>query len=149
MRPLRHSTLTFNRELLVGEISALVVANLLAPLVGHYTRNPSVISWSAVVGTLIGGGLGWLAARIYDRKKEQAYSTKGLAGDIAFFTPAAIACGLALYDPAIYLVSHGLLTRGFGVEVSVLVGQVVAFGLFALALNFYRFALLKFWGKAL
>lgn len=146
---LRQSTLHFNRELLIGEIGALAMANLVAPAAAHFSRSATVISTAAVVGTLLGGGLGWLVARIYDKRRAREYSARGIAGDVALFTPAAIVFGLGVYDPAIFLTSRWFLVHGAGVLLSVIVGQGIAFGLFALCLNFYRLTLLKVWGKSL
>jgi hypothetical protein len=56
--------------------------------------------------------------------------------------------GLLVYDPSIYLTSHHLLKGGDRVLVSVLAGQVVAFGLFLACMNLYRAVLLRF-GKTL
>jgi hypothetical protein len=150
MRPrLRQSTYHFNREILIGECGALVVAAVTAPVASHYTRNPAVISSSAVAGTLVGGGLSWLAARIYDQVQARTFAARTLAGDLGYFTPAAILFGLGVYDPAIYLIAHALLERGVGVTAAVAAGQVVAFGLFLLCLNLYRLALLRLRGRSL
>jgi hypothetical protein len=145
----RQSTLNFNREILAGECGALVLANIAAPVCGHFTKNAAVISGVAVAATLVGGGLTWLAARIYDRKKQNTYNAQAIASDIGWFTPGAIVLGLGVYDPAIYLISHFLLVRGTAVWISVGVGQLVAFALFLLALNGYRHLLLRFRGKEL
>jgi hypothetical protein len=118
-------------------------------LVSRFTQNAAVISSAAVAGTLIGGGLGWLATRIYDQVRDKTYSVKAMASDVAYFTPAAIILGLCIYDPAIYLVSHHLLVMGTGVRVSVVVGQLVAFVLFLLSLNIYRLSLFMVRGKSL
>jgi len=144
-----HSTLNFNREILIGECGALLLANGSAPVVYHFTRDPAVISWAAVAATLAGGGLFWLAARVYDKVREHAFSAKEMASDIGYFTPGAIVLGFGVYDPAIYLISHHLLVRGAGDGVAVLVGQLVAFSLFLAALNVYRLLLLRFRGKSL
>jgi hypothetical protein len=145
---LQKSTLDFNREILFGECGALLAANPTAMLVAHFTRNTSLISGSAVAGTLLGGAGFWLAARIYDRKKRKEFDTRALASDIGYFTPAAVALGFLVYDPSIYLTSHELLKGGGRVLISVLVGQVVAFGLFLACMNIYRAVLLRF-GKRL
>jgi hypothetical protein len=143
------STYHFNREILLGECGALVLANGSAPVVDHFTRNPAAISSAAVAATLIGGGLGWLAARVYDKVKEKTFTAKAIASDIGYFTPAAIILGLAVYDPALYLASHDLLTHGVGDAISVLLGQLAAFSLFLASLNIYRLLLLRFRGKTL
>jgi hypothetical protein len=150
MRPrLRQSTYHFNREIIIGECGALVVATVTAPVASHYTRNPAVISSAAVAATLVGGGLSWLAARIYDQIQAHTFAAKTLAGDLGYFTPAAILFGFGVYDPTIYLIAHALLERGAGVSAAVATGQIVAFGLFLLCLNLYRIALLKLRGRSL
>ena len=53
--PAPASTLDFNRELLFGEVGALLAANPVASLVARFTSNPGVISGAAVAGTLAGG----------------------------------------------------------------------------------------------
>jgi hypothetical protein len=146
---MQQSTLDFNREILFGECGALLAANPTATVVSHFTRNASVISSSAVAGTLVGGALFWLAARIYDKVKRKRFDAKTLASDIGYFTPAAIILGFLVYDPSIYFTSHHLLREGDRVEYSVIVGQVVAFTLFLGCMNFYRLLLLKVRGKSL
>ncbi|HEY1793922.1 MAG TPA: hypothetical protein VGG34_13485 [Opitutaceae bacterium] len=143
------SALRFNREVLIGELGALVLANGSAPVVSHFTRDASVISGIAVAATLAGGGLSWLAARVYDRVRDRAYSTKTIASDVGYFMPAATVLGFVLYDPTIFLVSRHLLLHGTGVRASVLLGQAAAFALFLAAINGYRVVLLRLRGKAL
>ena len=133
----------------MGECGALVLANITAPVLSRFTRNPTVISSAAVAATLAGGGLCWLAARIYDRTREEKFHAGRLARDITYFTPAALVLGFCVYDPAIYLVSHHLLVSGKGAWVSVVIGQVTAFLLFLSSLNVYRLALLRLKGPSL
>ncbi len=146
---MRQSTLNFNREILIGECGALVLANIAAPAASQFTSNAAVISGTAVAATLVGGGLSWLAARIYDLKKQNTFNTKAIVSDIGYFTPGAVLLGLGVYDPAIYLLTHHLLIRGVSVGGAVIIGQTVAFALFLLALNAYRFLLIKVRGKEL
>ncbi len=146
---MRQSTLTFNKEILLGECGALVLANVTAPVLSRFTRNATVISSAAVAATLVGGGLCWLAARIYDQTRERRFHAGTLARDITYFTPAAIVLGFCVYDPAIYLVSHHLLVRGQDAWFSVVVGQVAAFLLFLASLNAYRLVLLRLRGTTL
>jgi hypothetical protein len=146
---MRQSTLNFNKEILIGECGALIAANPTAYAVSRFTRNTSVISWSAVAGTLVGGALFWLLARIYDKVREKRFDAKVLASDIGYFTPAAVLLGFLVYDPSIYLTSHHLLKQGDKVVDSVLVGQLVAFALFLLCMNLYRLVLLRFQLKSL
>lgn len=146
---MQKSTLDFNREILFGECGALLAANPTAWVVSRFTSNPSLISGSAVAGTLMGGALFWLVARIYDKTRRSAFDRKALASDIGYFTPAAIILGFVVYDPSIYLTSDHMLKRGDKVLSSVLAGQAVAFVLFLACMNVYRLLLLRFRGKAL
>lgn len=146
---MRQSTLDFNREILFGECGALLMANPAALIVSRFTRSSAVISWAAVGGTLAGGALFWLAARVYDARRDKRFNPRVLMSDIGYFTPAAIALGFLVYDPSIYLTSHYLLDQGGRVGRSVIVGQVVAFALFLSCMNLYRLALLRMRGKSL
>jgi hypothetical protein len=146
---MQQTTLDFNREILFGECGALLLAELAAAAAAHFTRSPAVISSCAVAGTLLGGGLFWLAARVFDAVREKRFGARALASDIGYFTPAAVILGLVVYDPSIYLTSHHLLNQGGRVARSVLAGQLVAFGLFLLGMNAYRLLLLRFRGKRL
>jgi hypothetical protein len=146
---MQQSTLDFNREILLGECGALLAANPTAIIVSHFTKNAALISFSAVAGTLIGGALFWLSARVYDMMREKRFDPKLLASDIGYFVPAAVVLGFMVYDPSIYFTSHHLLREGDKVEYSVIVGQVVAFSLFLLCMNLYRLLLLRIRGKIL
>jgi hypothetical protein len=146
---MQQSTLDFNKEILFGECGALLAANPAALAVSHFTRNDAIISWSAVAGTLFGGALFWLLARIYDKVRQHRFDAKVLASDIGYFTPAAVLLGFLVYDPSIYFTSHHLLKEGDKVVDSVLIGQLVAFTLFLLCMNVYRLLLLRYQGKTL
>jgi hypothetical protein len=143
------ATIAFNRELIFGECGALLVVNPVASLTSRFTREASVISASAVAGTLAGGALFWLAARIYDNTRQEKLDVRRLAGDIGYFTPAAVVLGFAVYDPAIYFISRHLLKVGDKVTPAVFVAQAAAFLLFLLCMNGYRVILLKLNGRQL
>jgi hypothetical protein len=146
---MNNAALQFNREILFGECGALLAANPTAICVSHFTSNAAVISGAAVAGTLMGGGLFWLGARVYDKAREQNLDSRALAADIGYFAPAALILGFVVYDPSIYLTSHYFLKQGDRVFASVLVGQAVAFGLFLACMNLYRIQLLRVLGKRL
>jgi hypothetical protein len=146
---LQKTTLDFNREILFGECGALLAANPAAEVASHFTGNPTVISSAAVGGTLVGGALFWLSARVYDKVRQKSFNTRSIASDIGYFTPAAIILGFVVYDPAIYFISHHLLTSGDRVLSSVLLGQLVAFSLFLACMNVYRILLIRISGKVL
>jgi hypothetical protein len=142
-------TLNFNRELLFGEAGALLAANPAAAVAARFSANPTIIAAAAVAGTLGGGGLFWLGARVYDRWRARELDRRALATDLAYFTPAALVLGFAVYDPAIYLTSRHLLRQGDRVFLSVLLGQAVAFLLFLGSMNLYRIVLRRTLGRRL
>jgi hypothetical protein len=146
---LQKTTLDFNREILFGECGALLAANPAAEVASHFSGNPTIISTAAVAGTLVGGALFWLVARIYDKVRQKTFDTRSIASDIGYLTPAAVILGFVVYDPAIYLTSHHLLTSGERVLASVLLGQLVAFSLFLACMNVYRILLIRISGKVL
>jgi hypothetical protein len=145
----RPSTLNFNRELLIGECGALLLANGAVPTLAHFTSSATLLSSAAVAATLLGGSLGWIGARIYSQMRARTFTPRSLVGDLSYFTPAAIFFGFCVYDPALYLATHHLLIHGAGAWIAVAVGQLVAFFLFLVSLNLYRFSLLRLHGKAL
>ncbi len=146
---MHHSAWNFNKEILFGECGAFLMANLTTAIVSHFTKSPTAISAFAVAGTLAGGALFWLAARIYDHVRMKEFKAAEIASDIGYFTPAAVILGFAVYDPAIYLISHWLLVHSYQAQLSVLLGQIAAFSLFLGSMNIYRALLLKYRGKGL
>ena len=143
------SLIDFNREIIFGEFGSLLAAYAAAFTAAHFTRRATIISASVVAGTLIGGTLFWLAARISNQRVHSKWSATVLASDIGFFTPAAIALGFLVYDPAIFFASRSLLIRHSPVAVAVIVAQVIAFSLFLASMNAYRLILAKTLGKHL
>ncbi len=143
------STIHFNREILIGEVGALILANVSAPVVGRFSHDATVIAWAAVGATMVGGGLFWLGARIYDQVRGKTFTAPALASDVAYFTPGALLLGLGVYDPLIFVVARRLVLGGSPARVAVAVGQVTAFAVFLACLNLYRLVLLRFRGKAL
>lgn len=142
-------TFNFNKQLLIGEIGAVICAPLVSYIFSLFTQKSSIISASAVGGSIFGAAIFWLATKIYDKKKEKKFSTPNLAKDIAYFTPAAFLLTLLLYYPTLYLLSHYLLLQGDKVLLSVIPSQIIAFLLFLVGINLYRLLLYKFLGKQL
>jgi len=139
------SVYNFNKEILFGESGALILANVTAPIVAHFTQNNNIISVSALLSTLIGGSLFWLTTRIYHHKKKDSdFKVSKIKSDISYFTPAAFIFGLVVYDPAIYFISNYLLNSHYTVGISVITGQVIAFSLFLICMNLYRLFLKKY-----
>ena len=133
--------LNFNKQLLFGEIGAVIGTPLTSVVTSHFTDDAAVIAFSAVVGGLLSSSLFWLIVKIRDERRGGARSVRHLAGQIAWFSPAAFVLGLLTYQPTLFLMGRWLIKRGVAVAAAVLASQVLAFTLFAIAMNLYRLIL--------
>ena len=106
------------------EIGSVLGAYAAALTTARLTRRFVVIAAALIPGTLLGGTIFWLAARIAHQRQRRNWSVRGLAHDIGYFTPAAATLGFVVYDPAIFFASHFLLVRGAGVVLSVAGGEI-------------------------
>ena len=143
------SFISFNKELLFGEIGAILSAPLFAYIAFKMGYTQEAISGFAVGGAIFGAAVFWLGTRIYDKKKEKSFSGKGLASDLAYFTPVAFLLTLLVYYPTLFFLSLELLTYSGGIVSSVFLSQIIAFFLFLVAINAYRLILARFFGKVL
>jgi hypothetical protein len=141
--------LNFNKEILFGEIGALVLAPLSSYIASLFIDNSKIISFAAVIGALLGASVFWISMRIYHQNKIKKYKIKGLASDIAYFTPAAFLMTLLIYYPTLYFLSNYLLKEGRGIFNSIIPAQIIAFTLFLIGINLYRKILLSHFGRKL
>jgi hypothetical protein len=128
----------FNKQLLFGEIGALMGTPLFPLITSHVTDDPTIISFSAVAGGLVAGSVFWLVVKVYDERKRGLLSVRYLAGQMAWFSPAAFILGLMVYQPTLFLVSRHLIKSGAWVVLAVVASQILAFALFLVAMNLYR-----------
>lgn len=128
----------FNKELLFGEIGALIGIPLFPFLVSHFTHDPGVISSAAVIGGMVTGSCFWLVVKIGDEKGHGRRAARHLARKIAYFTPAAFVLGLLTYQPTVFFVSRWLIVNGDNVVYAALFSQALAFMFFLAAMNLYR-----------
>lgn len=146
---MEQSTFEFNQEIFYGEIGAWIGAPLIAFLASKFLTSNAAVSISAVLGSVIGGALFWISTRIYHHKQKSKFKPSRLANDILYFTPIAAFLGWTIYNPTVYSISHYLLNRGDKVIFSVVTSQLIAFILFLIGINLYRFWLHKFSKKRL
>ncbi len=142
------SAVNFNKELLLAEAGAILGAPIAGLILSHLTTSVNKISSFAVLGAILGSTLFWVLVRIHDKRKN-GYSPLKFAEDIAYFTPVAFVISLLTYYPAIFIISKHMLLSNFRPVFSVLCSQMIAFLIFLLAMNIYRYALLKLIGKEL
>lgn len=128
----------FNKQLLFGEIGALTGTPLFPLITSHFTDDPAVVAFSAVIGGLAAGSVFWLVVRVYDERKRGLHWVRRLAGQIVWFSPAASVLGLMIYQPILFFVARHLIKTGALVVHAVLASQVLAFTSFLVAMNLYR-----------
>ena len=131
----------FNKEILFGELGAVLSAPAMAYITSLLTQNTRTISALAVIGSIVGASLFWILMKIHDEKVRHIFSGRHLVKDIEYFTPAAFLCTLLFYYPTLFLFSRHLLTQDYKVVSSVIISQIAAFILFLAALNAYRYVL--------
>jgi hypothetical protein len=141
---------SFNKEILFGELGSLFAAPTISSLISQVSSNVKIISLSAVFGAIIGASLFWLIMRIYDRKKRDELTMAGMTNDFIYLTPGASMLTLLVYYPTLYSLSYNNIISGrYGVAISVIISQVIAFSMFLIAINIYRIVLKKFFNKML
>ncbi|MFH1311262.1 MAG: hypothetical protein ABIH65_02550 [Nanoarchaeota archaeon] len=145
----KRNTFNFNKQIIFGEVGALIGAPLIAYIISRFTSNSKFISFFAVIGAIVGQAILWLSTRTYDKKKEGNFSIKNLIGDLIYFTPMAFLLTLFVYYPTIYFVADYLISDHYKVIYSVISSQILAFSLFLIVINLYRYFLAKYYNKVL
>jgi uncharacterized membrane protein YeaQ/YmgE (transglycosylase-associated protein family) len=143
--------INFNKEIIFGEFGAVAGAQIASYLVSNSTNSASTISTSAVIGSIIGASLFWVATRIYDKIKtsRRGFSSKRFVEDMAYFTPVAFILTSLIYYPSLYYFSEYLIKNSGHVTIPIFFSQAGAFLLLLIALNFYKYLLYKYTGREL
>jgi len=137
----------YNKQLFFGEIGALAGTPVFPFVTSRLTRDPSIISFSAVTGALVGGSVFWLVVKVYDERRHGGHSWRHLAGQVAWFSPAALLISLLVYQPTLFLAARALIVGGTLVVLAALASQLLAFALYLAAMNIYRLALHQMTGR--
>lgn len=145
--PATRRFLAFNKQLICGEIGALIGTPSFPAVASLFTRNADILSASAVVGALVAGSVFWVVMKIRDERQQGTSSLSRLAGQIAWFSPAAFVSGLLTYQPVLFLAGRAFIRMGVPVVPAVLAAQALAFCLFLLAMNGYRLAVHRSTGQ--
>ncbi len=141
-------TFNFNKQILLGEIGAVIGAPLSGHIASLFTHASYIISSVAVIGAIVGSGIVFLGTRAYDKAKQNALSKKEFARDLLFFTPVAFAIACCISYPTLYFLSKHLISY-YPVALAIAVSEIAAFMLFLIAINYYRYLLMKHHGKVL
>ena len=141
----------FNKEILFGEVGAILGAQATSYFVSEVTMRASTISTYTVLGSIVGASLFWLSTRAYDKIKTSrgGFSSKRFVEDIAYFTPVAFLLTFFIYYPSLYYFSKILIEESGKVTIPVFFSQAGAFLLLLIALNFYKYMLFKITGRKL
>ena len=137
----------FNKELLFGELGALIGIQFIDFISIFFSVSVNLIPHLIILGAIIGGSLFWVSARIYYKSKEGNYSEKKLITDVEYFAPASAILTFTFYYPALFFSTKYFLIHNRHIEFSSIVSQIIAFSLFMIAINLYRYALLKIFKK--
>jgi len=140
-------TFNFNKEILFGELGALVGIQFFDFLSSIFSFPVKLIPHLVVLGAIVGGSLFWLLARIYDKSKKERYSEKKFLYDVKYFTPASAFFTFAFYYPALFFATKYFLAHHRQLEFSTIISQIIAFSLFMIGINFYRYILIKVFKK--
>jgi uncharacterized membrane protein YeaQ/YmgE (transglycosylase-associated protein family) len=142
-------TINFNKEILFGEVGAIVGTQLGGLISSNITNSSTTIAYSVVFGALVGASLFWLIMRIYDKSKKEKYSREKFIFDLKYFTPASAFFTFMCYYPTLFLITKYLLEHQIMVTFSAIFSQFVAFSFFLLGINTYRYVLIKVFNKEL
>ncbi len=146
-RRISKETIDFNKELLFGEIGALIGIQFVDFISLFFSISISLIPHLIILGAIIGGSLFWISARIYYKSKEGNYSEKKLITDVEYFAPASAILTFTFYYPALFFSTKYFLIHHRHLEFSSIVSQTIAFLLFVIAINIYRYVLFKVFRK--
>ena len=141
--------INFNKEILFGEIGAVFAAPIFSHIFSKFSLAANVLATLTVLSVMIIASLLWLVMRIYDKSREGKIETGKFIKDLAYLTPVASALAFTIYYPTLFFLSLYFFENNYGVASSAAISQISAFVIFLLALNTYRYFLLKVVGKKL
>lgn len=133
--------INFNKEILSGEIGAIAGAQMAGLITRNFELSEKMISSLSVIGAIVGAGIFYLIARILNHRKRDDFNVKKLSKDIAYYTSGAIIITVLIYYPSMYFINKKFLHYIKDVNLSTLIAQTIAFILFVLFINIYRYIL--------
>lgn len=137
----------FNKEIVFGEIGALVGSSLGAYLSFIISGNEKLVPTFSVVGSMLGSTVLYLSTKIYDKIKRKELSLKNLIHDLIYYTPVAAPLRIFMGYPLLYFFARFFLRNGVGAFYSGALGEFLSFLVFLLMINIYRIVLFRFFKK--
>ncbi len=141
--------INFNKQILFGEIGAMIGAPLFSYTASQFFSSPNTISAITVIGVIITASAFWLTLRIYDKTRNGKIETRKFLEDLAYFTPVAFVISFLVYYPTLFFLSRFLFSNDYRIVSSAIISQMTAFVIFLTSINFYRYFLIRLTGRAL
>jgi len=142
-------TINFNKEILFGEIGAIVGIQIFSHIFYKLELSANIISYLVVVGAIVGASLFWFIMRLYDKTRKNIYSEKNIVEDISYIVPASFILTIIFYYPTLFFMTKYLIEHNKLIDYIATVPQIVAFALYLIAINIYRKVLMKYYNKTL
>jgi uncharacterized membrane protein YeaQ/YmgE (transglycosylase-associated protein family) len=141
--------INFNKEILFGEIGAIVGIQVVSYTSLKVNYSVNLLSYMIVIGAIVGASLFWFLMRLYDKTRKNKYPEKKIISDISYYAPAAAVLTSLFYYPTLFFATKYFLEHNRIVEYSATVSQIIAFCLFLIGINIYRYILRKYYKKTL
>ncbi len=135
--------LDFNKEIIFGEIGALLGSALGSYLSFWISRNEDLIPTFAVVGSILGSTTLFLSTKIYDKRKRKELSFRNIFNDLKYYTPAAATLRVLVGYPLLYFLTKLFVEAEIGAFYSGALGEFSSFLVFLSLINIYRIVLAR------
>ncbi len=137
----------FNKEILSGEIGALLGSALGSYLYFLISKDESLIPTFAVVGSIAGSTILFLLAKIYNKKKREELSFRNIFNDLKYYTPMAAALRVTTGYPLLYFFTDLFVKIKVWAFYAGAFGEFLSFLVFLVLMNIYRIILFRFFRK--
>jgi hypothetical protein len=142
-------TINFNKEILFGEIGAIFGIQIVNYTFNKMNYSVNLLSYMVVIGAIIGASLFWFCMRFYDKTRKKKYPEKDIVEDISYLVPASFILTSILYYPTLFLITKYLIEQNKMIEYVATIPQIIAFCLYLISINIYRYILKKYYHKTL
>ena len=137
----------FNKEIISGEIGALIGSSLGAYLSLLIGKNEELVPTFTVIGSIIGSSTFFLSTKIYHKKRRKELSFRNIFHDLMFYTPVAASLRIFMGYPLLYFFTQYFVRNGLNAFYSGALGEFLSFLIFLFLINIYRVILFKFFKK--
>lgn len=128
----------FNKEIIFGEIGALLGSSLGAYLSFLISGNEKFIPTFSVVGSMLGSTTFYLSTKVYNKRKRKELSLRNLIRDLVYYTPVAAPLRIFIGYPLLYFFTRYFVKIGIGPFYSGAIGEFLSFLIFLAMINIYR-----------